>query len=250
MRRHRAGPRHRHGVLATSQLAPVIAAGSPTTETALLQLVHRSHDVGAEPDDSRFPSRTKAATRSAPPTWPELVQCDHLGAELRDSLTPVGRVSEGIHHRTLRTSDQDVRRRPRRRLRSQRRAYATCRTPFPSNRLMGGSRPAISPSRSGNDPWRRSALPRVSGVGEPGRPSRCSAVWAPPASLLPAAIRKEARRQQQRPHAGGPVRVEPPGHRDARERTSLDGNLRRGRLVVNRFDVHVNLLPSTSVHHS
>ena len=39
--------------------------------------------------------RTKAATRSAPPTWPEVVQGDHLGAELRDSLTPVGRVSEG-----------------------------------------------------------------------------------------------------------------------------------------------------------
>ena len=52
------------------------------------------------------PCRTKAATSSAPPTRPELVQGDHLGAELRDSLTPVARVSEGIDHRTLRTSDQ------------------------------------------------------------------------------------------------------------------------------------------------
>jgi hypothetical protein len=107
---------------------------------------------------------------------------------------------------------------------------------------MGGSRPAISSSPPREAPRRRSAPPRISCVAEPGRPSRGSAVWAQPRSLLPVASRKEARRQQQRPDPGGPVRVEPPGHRDARERTSLDGNLRRCRLVVNRFDVQENLL--------
>jgi len=30
----------------------------------------------ADPGDERFPNRTKAATRSTPPTWPELVRCD------------------------------------------------------------------------------------------------------------------------------------------------------------------------------
>jgi hypothetical protein len=43
--------------------------------------------------------RTKPATRSASPTTPELAQGDHLGAELRDSLAPVARVSDTIHQR-------------------------------------------------------------------------------------------------------------------------------------------------------
>ena len=62
--------------------------------------------MGAAAAHRRGRFRTKAATRSAPPTWPEVMQGDHLGAELRDSLTPVARLSEGIDHRTLRTSDQ------------------------------------------------------------------------------------------------------------------------------------------------
>ena len=58
-----------------------------------------SHHLTVEVPAAGRCSRTKAATRSAPPTRPELVQGDHLGAELRDSLTPVGRVSEGIAQR-------------------------------------------------------------------------------------------------------------------------------------------------------
>jgi hypothetical protein len=48
------------------------------------------------------PCGTKAATRSTPPTWPELAQADYLGADLRDSLAPVDRASDGIHQRTFR----------------------------------------------------------------------------------------------------------------------------------------------------
>jgi len=39
--------------------------------------------------------------RSAPTTWPESAPDDHLGAELRDSLAPVARVSDRIAERTL-----------------------------------------------------------------------------------------------------------------------------------------------------
>ena len=88
---------------------------------------------------------------------------------------------------------------------------------------MGGSVPAIFRPAEEMIPrgdqlylalWRRrtrAAKMPFGGLGAAGQPSS-------------GRIRKEVRRQQQRPHAGGPVRVEPPGDRDARDGTSLDGN--------------------------
>jgi hypothetical protein len=64
-------------------------------------LRHQTSSPGT--DDRRAehcPNRTHAATRSAPPTWPESAPGDHLGTELCDSLGPVARLSGGIHHRT------------------------------------------------------------------------------------------------------------------------------------------------------
>ncbi len=82
----------RLSLLGTSDSATEALAECCSTEQS-------GHDLAVGMSASGCWNRTKAATRSAPPTRPELVQGDHIGAELRESLTPVGRVSEGIHKR-------------------------------------------------------------------------------------------------------------------------------------------------------
>jgi hypothetical protein len=68
--------------IAGSRLAASRRAAVSAPSSRLPVLVPRGSDPKAGAAAARDRSRTKAATRSAPPTWPELVQGDHLGAEL------------------------------------------------------------------------------------------------------------------------------------------------------------------------
>jgi hypothetical protein len=89
--------------------------------------------------------------RLVAPSAPLLVQGDHLGAEIRDSLTTVARVSDGIHQRTLSRRSERLQRR-------RHRARAPSHQPTTSGRAGAG----LVPSRDPRDSPATSPQPLVS----------------------------------------------------------------------------------------
>jgi hypothetical protein len=79
---------------------PSVSHHVSALEGELDQRASASAHLGCRLRARRRCIRHGAATSSRRARWLLLVNGDHLGAELRDSLTPVARVSEEIHQRT------------------------------------------------------------------------------------------------------------------------------------------------------